>query len=55
MFHVLGEFSNENVVIGEFVLVSTKQVFVELKSSALLAIDLEVLHLITGVLELLSI
>jgi hypothetical protein len=35
--------------------VSTEQVFVELESSALLAIDLEVLHLLTGNLELLSI
>lgn len=55
VFHFLWELSHENVVGDELILVSTKQVFVELKSSALLAIDLEELHLFTGVLELLSI
>jgi len=55
VFHFLWELSHEDVVGDELVLVSTEQVFVELESSALLAIDLEVLHLLTGVLELLSI
>ena len=55
VFHIFWKLSNENVVIGELVLMSTEQVFVELEGSTLLALDLEVLHFLTSVLELLRI
>lgn len=55
VFHFLRELSNEDVVVNELLLMSTEEVLVELESSAALSIDLEVFHLLHGVLELLSI
>ena len=44
--------SDENVLLGELLSVGTEELSVELEASALLAVDLEVLHLLAGFLEL---
>lgn len=54
MCHMLWNF-NENVVVLQLVLVTTKELLVEWKSAALLAINLEVSHLLAGFIELLGV
>ena len=46
---------DEDVVVVQLVLVATKQLLVEGKSTALLAIDLEVLHLLASLFKLLGV
>jgi hypothetical protein len=50
--HFLWNTLDKNVVGDELLLVVTKELLVELESSALLIIDGEVSHLFTGLLEL---
>jgi hypothetical protein len=50
--HFLWNTLDENVVGDQLLLVVTKELLVELESSALLIIDGEVSHLFTGLLEL---
>jgi len=54
VFEVLWNF-NENVVGQQLVLVATKQLLVERQGTALLAIDLEVSHLLASFVELLGV
>jgi len=54
VFEVLWNF-NENVVGQQLVLVATEQLLVERQSTALLAIDFEVFHLLTSFAELLGV
>jgi hypothetical protein len=51
VLHVLGDLA-EDVMVLELLLVATKELLVEWKGTALLAIDLEVSHLLAGVVEL---
>ena len=44
--------SDEDVLLGELLSVGTEELSVELEASALFAVDLEVLHLLTGFIEL---
>ena len=44
--------SDEDVLLGELLSVGSEELSVELEASALLAVDLEVLHLLAGFLEL---
>lgn len=46
---------HEDVVIVQAVFVVPEELFVERQSPALLAVDLEVLHLLAGFLELLGV
>ena len=48
----LGDGSDENVLLGELLSVGTEELSIELEASALLAVNLEVLHLVAGFLEL---
>jgi hypothetical protein len=51
MCHILWHF-DENVVVRQLVLIATEELLVEWEGTALLAIDLEVLHLLAGFVEL---
>lgn len=55
LVHFLGNGADEDVVREELLLVGTKKLSVEGKGTAWLAFDLEVAHLVTGVLELIGI
>jgi hypothetical protein len=55
MGHILGDGADEHVLGEELLLVGTEELSVERQSTALLAIDLEVSHLLAGGLELIGI
>lgn len=54
MLQVLGHL-DEDVVVQQLVLVATEELLVEWKGAALLALDLEVFHLLAGLVELLGV
>ena len=51
MLEILGNIPNKDIVGHQFLLVGTKQLLVKLEASAWLALDLEVLHLLAGQME----
>jgi hypothetical protein len=52
VFPILWDVPNEHVVGKKFLFVASKQVLIELKSSALLTIDIEISHFLTSFLKL---
>ena len=55
LVHFLWDGTDEDVVREELLLVGTKELSVEGEGTAWLAFDLEVAHLVTGILELIGI
>jgi len=49
--NVLWNVSDKDILTGELLSVGTEQLSIELKTSALLAVNLKVLHFIAGILE----
>ena len=54
MFHFLGNL-DEDVVVRQLVLVGTEELLVEWEGTALFVTDLEISHLLTGIVELFSV
>jgi hypothetical protein len=54
MFHVLGDFAKD-IVVQQLFLVATQELLVKRKSTALIAVNLEVPHLLTSFIELLGV
>lgn len=52
VFHFFGDISDENVVRKELFLVASKQLLIELKSSALFTINFKVSHFFASILKL---